>query len=126
DISDLFRHYQQQHEWKAEFPPNFFKRLQEYHWPGNIRELFNTFERLRVLFPEGGLIDPSQYSAVLDGLDWNSGAPSEEDRLTFRERVLKQTMMEALQKTKGNVSEAAKLAGIPRSTFYKRLRKYNL
>ncbi|AJO17102.1 sigma-54-dependent Fis family transcriptional regulator [Bacillus paralicheniformis] len=126
DIPDLFRHYQQQHGWKADFPPIFFNRLQEYHWPGNVRELFNTFERLRVLFPDGGLIAPSQYSAVLDGLHWKSGAPSEEDRLTFRERVQKQTMMEALQKTKGNVSEAAKQAGIPRSTFYKRLRKYNL
>ncbi|MED1740253.1 sigma-54-dependent Fis family transcriptional regulator [Bacillus swezeyi] len=132
DIPDLFRHYKEKHRWEAEFPRGFFQRLQEYHWPGNIRELFNIFERLRVLFPAGGLISPSQYASVLDVLDWKSGKTSAEggqppsSGLSFRERIQKHMMMDALQKAKGNVSEAAKLAGIPRSTFYKRLRKYNL
>jgi transcriptional regulator of acetoin/glycerol metabolism len=35
-------------------------------------------------------------------------------------------MMDALRKTQGNVSLAAKLLDIPRSTFYNRLKKFNL
>ncbi|MEH7509256.1 helix-turn-helix domain-containing protein, partial [Priestia megaterium] len=46
--------------------------------------------------------------------------------LTFREKVQKDLMMDALRKTQGNVSLAAKLLDIPRSTFYNRLKKFNL
>ncbi|QHZ48238.1 sigma-54-dependent Fis family transcriptional regulator [Bacillus sp. NSP9.1] len=132
DIPELFRYYKKKHDWKADFPQAFFRSLREYHWPGNIRELFNIFERLRVLFPDGGMISPSQYAPVINALEPAGGRPPEDDGqpsasgLTFREHIQKHIMMDALQKTKGNVSEAAKLAGIPRSTFYKRLRKYNL
>ncbi len=42
--------------------------------------------------------------------------------LTFREKVQKDLMMDALRKTQGNVSLAAKLLDIPRSTFYNRLK----
>ncbi len=131
DIPDLFTHYKKKHQWNAECPDHFFRRLEEYHWPGNIRELFNVFERLRVLFPSGGMICEADYEPVLGALDWqSSGSPAADHcssaPLTFREHIQKHTMMEALQKTKGNVTKAAKLAGIPRSTFYKRLQKYNL
>lgn len=131
DIPDLFTHYKKKHQWNAECPDHFFRRLEAYHWPGNIRELFNVFERLRVLFPFGGMICEADYEPVLSALDWQSSEPPAADRcssapLTFREHIQKHMMMEALQKTKGNVTKAAKLAGIPRSTFYKRLQKYNL
>ncbi|KFN15362.1 bacterial regulatory, Fis family protein [Bacillus pseudomycoides] len=35
-------------------------------------------------------------------------------------------MIEALQKTKGNVSLAAKLLDVPRSTFYKRMQRFQI
>ncbi|NPC91883.1 sigma-54-dependent Fis family transcriptional regulator [Bacillus sp. WMMC1349] len=127
DIPALFRYFQKKHQWNAQFPELFFMQLQEYHWPGNIRELFNMFERLRVLFPAGGFIRSSQYEPILSELELSNHVLSaEDDHLTFREHLQKQTIIDALQKTKGNVSKAAKLAGIPRSTFYKRLQKYNL
>ncbi len=133
DIPDLFHHYKMKHQWNAEFPEEFFRRLQDYHWPGNIRELFNVFERLRVLFPFGGMIGAPQFEPVLSALELQSaalpagdGRPSGRAPLTFREHIQKHAIMDALQKTKGNVTKAAKLAGIPRSTFYKRLQKYNL
>ena len=133
DIPDLFHHYKMKHQWNAEFPEEFFRRLQDYHWPGNIRELFNVFERLRVLFPFGGMIGAPQFGPVLSALELQSaalpagdGRPSGRAPLTFREHIQKHAIMDALQKTKGYVTKAAKLAGIPRSTFYKRLQKYNL
>ncbi|MBD3859900.1 sigma-54-dependent Fis family transcriptional regulator [Bacillus sp. 28A-2] len=132
DIPDLYCYYQKKHQWKAKFPESFFQKLQEYHWPGNIRELFNLFEHIRVLFPEGGRIGSSQYAEVLDALDQKKKKqyPAEgqeiSKELTYREQIRKQMMIEALQKTKGHVSEAARLAGVPRSTFYKWMQKFNL
>ncbi|MBU5258001.1 sigma-54-dependent Fis family transcriptional regulator [Bacillus pumilus] len=132
DIHDLYRYYQKKHHWNAAFPESFFQTLQEYHWPGNIRELFNLFEHLRVLFPKGGWIGESQYVSVLETIDQKKQKlhPAEctesPKELTFRERIQKQTVIEALHKTKGHVSEAAKLAGVPRSTFYKWMRKFKL
>ncbi|MGE6625879.1 sigma-54-dependent Fis family transcriptional regulator [Bacillus pumilus] len=132
DIHDLYRYYQKKHHWHAAFPESFFQKLQEYHWPGNIRELFNLFEHLRVLFPQGGWIGESQYASVLEAIDQKKQKlhPAEctetPKELTFRERIQKQTVIEALHKTKGHVSEAARLAGVPRSTFYKWMRKFHL
>lgn len=132
DIHDLYRYYQKKHHWNAAFPESFFQTLQEYHWPGNIRELFNLFEHLRVLFPKGGWIGESQYASVLETIDQKKQKPHPEEcteipkELTFRERIQKQTVIEALHNTKGHVSEAPKLAGVPRSTFYKWMRKFKL
>ncbi|MEW6980941.1 MAG: sigma-54-dependent Fis family transcriptional regulator [Bacillota bacterium] len=132
DIHDLYRYYQKKHQWNAVFPESFFQKLQEYHWPGNIRELFNLFEHIRVLFPKGGWIGESQYASVLEAIDQKKKKlhPAEcteiPKELTFRERIQKQTVIEALHKTKGHVSEAARLAGVPRSTFYKWMRKFKL
>ena len=44
-----------------------------------------------------------------------------ENTLNFREKIQRDSMIEALEKTNGNVSLAAKLLDVPRSTFYKRM-----
>lgn len=49
-----------------------------------------------------------------------------EHTLNFRKKIQRDSMIEALQKTNGNVSLAAKLLDVPRSTFYKRMQKYKL
>ena len=49
-----------------------------------------------------------------------------ENTLNFREKIQRDSMIEALEKTNGNVSLAAKLLDVPRSTFYKRMQKYKL
>ena len=47
-----------------------------------------------------------------------------EHTLNFREKIQRDSMIEALEKTNGNVSLAAKLLDVPRSTFYKRMQKF--
>ncbi len=37
--------------------PCFLDMLKQWRWPGNIRELFNVFERLSIRFPDGRLKD---------------------------------------------------------------------
>ncbi|MNG34973.1 Acetoin dehydrogenase operon transcriptional activator AcoR [compost metagenome] len=51
---------------------------------------------------------------------------STETSLTLREKIQRDLMIDALQKAKGNVSLAAKLLDVPRSTFYKRMQRFGL
>lgn len=133
DIPHLVRYFCQTHQWNLELPPQFLDKLTEYHWPGNIRELWNVLQRFQIL-SQGGEADSFE---IVNGLASGSiqkeqlPSPSKPESikdcsLTLREKIQKEQIMEALKKTKGNVSMAAQLLGIPRSTFYKRLQKLNL
>ncbi|AKE22645.1 MULTISPECIES: acetoin dehydrogenase operon transcriptional activator AcoR [Bacillus] len=129
DIPDLFEYYKQKNHWPGELPSDFCHVLKQWKWPGNIRELFNVFERLSIRFPEGGLGD-EPLSALLEaaGLPVSTAEkqPAAAGVLKLREQIQKDMMIKALESAKGNVSQAAKISGIPRSTFYKRLKKFNL
>lgn len=137
DIPHLVRYCCKKNNWNVVLPPEFMEKLMNYHWPGNIRELLNVLERLQIL-SQGEQTDEFQILNWLDLFDVKrSISPSnlEQEKkeilvqhspLTLREKIQKDLMIEALQKTKGNVSLAANLSGIPRSTFYKKLQKFNL
>ncbi|MEC1685643.1 sigma-54-dependent Fis family transcriptional regulator [Bacillus mojavensis] len=129
DIEDLFAYYTQKNGWPGELPHAFLDVLKQWKWPGNIRELFNVFERLSIRFPDGRLSD-EPLSLLLEA----SGLPigpvkekrAETKALNLREQIQKDILINALETAKGNVSQAAKISGIPRSTFYKRLKKFNM
>ncbi|WP_412674648.1 sigma-54-dependent Fis family transcriptional regulator [Bacillus badius] len=126
DIPHLVRHYCQQHHWSVRVPEEYIQRLKQYDWPGNIRELFNVLERLRI---SSSLLEPGDFCIVDKLLAPNARQPDAEPvscKLNAREQIQKELMMEALRKTQGNVSQAAKLLDMPRSTFYRRLQRFNL
>jgi len=91
----------------------------EYNWPGNVRELANAIEYAMIHSP-GSIIEASSLppevraSVAADLLP--DGLPDDE-----RERILA-----ALQHTEGNRKAAAKLLGISRATFYRRLTEFKL
>ncbi|MDK7568917.1 helix-turn-helix domain-containing protein, partial [Bacillus pacificus] len=99
--------------------------------PGNIRELLNVLERIYIL-SQGQEICEKQISFLLQTMMGNQhqlalqAENKIENTLNFRERIQRDSMIEALEKTNGNVSLAAKLLDVPRSTFYKRMQKYKL
>lgn len=136
DIPHLVHHYCEKHDWDAVFAPEFFAALMDYTWPGNIRELFNVLDKLRILaVNRNGDLLPLLHSLLYQNAELSksisAGRSLPEQRaeghgtsLTFRDKILQQQMVEALQKTNGNVSKAAKLLGIPRSTFYKRMHRF--
>lgn len=50
----------------------------------------------------------------------------DQETLSYREQIEKNHIMEMLEKTNGDIARAAAELNIPRSTFYRKLKKYHL
>ncbi|MEH7120134.1 sigma-54-dependent Fis family transcriptional regulator [Neobacillus vireti] len=135
DIPFLSRHICQKNNWNNVDIDILLTRLKDYQWPGNIRELTNVLERLNIMLPDNQpSLDILDNSIEVLKINYPSIPPiiepddfgEDEKQLTAREQIQRDLMMDALKKTKGNVTAAAKLVDIPRSTFYKRLQKFGM
>ena len=95
--------------------------LQAYSWPGNIRELRNVIERAVLL--------SDQKHITLNDLHFDGhtqvGAPFLDSRLTLLE-LEKQHIERVLQEEHGRVEIAAKRLGIPRSSLYQKIKKFQI
>ena len=97
------------------------KKLQRYHWPGNIRELMHTLERA-VILTESQMLQPTDF--LFPETDKEvEGVVFENYNL---EDVEKTVIRKALKKHEGNVSHAAKELGLTRTSLYRRMEKYGL
>ncbi|MBN1222128.1 MAG: sigma-54-dependent Fis family transcriptional regulator [Candidatus Aminicenantes bacterium] len=97
------------------------KKLEKYHWPGNIRELQHAIERA-VIMSDSSVLQPTDF------LFPSSEAKGEGILLdTYNlEEVEKATIRRALSKHGGNISQASKELGLSRTSLYRRLEKYGL
>ena len=91
--------------------------LRDYGWPGNIRELANVLERAMIL-QKGESLDPADLG--LDGRR-TLQAPAEGEMVTLKE-MEKLHIERVLQRSGGNVAEAAQVLGLARRTLYDRLK----
>jgi transcriptional regulator with PAS, ATPase and Fis domain/iron only hydrogenase large subunit-like protein len=105
------------------------RALSCYQWPGNIRELQNIIERAIVLTPDQA-IHLEQLPVALAQLLDNSEEqpiPMANDLKTHRKQQINkletEVLVRFLTKTKGNVSAAARMAGIPRRSFYRMMER---
>ncbi|AYF06838.1 MULTISPECIES: sigma-54-dependent Fis family transcriptional regulator [Bacillus] len=131
DIPYFIQHFCERKNWNVVFPKSICNQFSQHVWPGNIRELLNVLERIYIL-SQGRKICKKQISFLLQTMMGNQhqlalqAENKTELTLNFREKIQRDSMIEALEKTNGNVSLAAKLLDVPRSTFYKRMQKYKL
>jgi DNA-binding NtrC family response regulator len=119
-----------------ELDPHALERWQQYDFPGNVRELRNIVIRLATKYP-GQRLSVAELEAELD-LDApapasGSGGAIVDQALRQLERAgsfnLDETLKAwergyieaALKLTRGNVSQAAKLLGVNRTTLYSRM-----
>lgn len=101
---------------------NAAKKLQKYHWPGNIRELQHAIERA-VIMSEDNQLDPDDFFF----LQQKSEGGSEQSLDSFNlEDVEKTVIQKAINKHNGNISKAAKDLGLTRASLYRRLEKHGL
>ena len=92
--------------------------LQAYPWPGNIRELANVLERAMIL-QRGGRLRPPDL-----GLGARPAVSSDDAAMTLRDAE-RLHIERVLQRTNGNVTEAAAILGIARRTLYDRIKAFD-
>jgi len=101
-------------------------KLQNYHWPGNVRELRNVIERAVALAP-GPILEATDI--WLSTLETTTTVPSKEQAayqpLSLVE-MEKRHILETLQYTRWNKSQAAAILGIERSTLDRKIKSYDL
>jgi two-component system response regulator AtoC len=111
--------------------------LKGYGWPGNVRELRNTIERALVMNPEAELLTetdlvlhapesvrPPPPSVIIPRVD-----PATDEVPSLRaslHEVEEKAIRDALAKTNGNQSAAARLLGIGRHALIKRIEAYGI
>ncbi|TPE44388.1 sigma-54-dependent transcriptional regulator [Pontibacter mangrovi] len=103
------------------------RRLNEYHWPGNIRELDHAMERA-VILCDGNQLHPDDfYFAPSEGEHHKQQALETIAESDYTLEALEKMMVQkALVKHSGNITHAAKELGITRTALYRRIEKHGL
>lgn len=141
DIELLARHFLERY-WKRDHVREEMPRLTDeavealrsYAWPGNVRELQNVVEHTVVLADPGAEIEAAEIpfvesAAAEDGSRMPHFDPTEEYHVV-REKVVadfeKRYVTALVNRAGGNMSEAARMAGVDRTTLYRLIEKHNL
>jgi sigma-54 dependent transcriptional regulator, acetoin dehydrogenase operon transcriptional activator AcoR len=132
DIPELVQAFIQEFSVQYQKPapkvdPGVMTVLMNYNWPGNIRELRNAIERMIILG------DADRITTELLPESLATLAKTEEVSLsitTVSEDVIEMDeqdlIKEALRKTFGNKSAAAKMLGVSRGTIYNKMKEYGI
>jgi DNA-binding NtrC family response regulator len=115
----FLKRYNERYKLDTKLTDSGVKAMEEYSWPGNIRQLQHMMERLTILAP-GGRIDDAAVRLSIDQMDSRDHAS---DSLADTEAEQIRRVMAA---TNGNKSRAAKVLGIERKTLYRKLERMGL
>jgi transcriptional regulator with PAS, ATPase and Fis domain len=138
--------YWARHRGRREAPPRLtpaaVRTLLTWPWPGNVRELQNVIEHMVVLLDPGADIQPSDIPFIHDDgsaidaphalLDASAfaGVVGEEKYHAARDRVLAEFERNYLSwlvnRAEANMSRAARIAGVDRTTLYRLMEKHGL
>ncbi|UCC43939.1 MAG: sigma-54-dependent Fis family transcriptional regulator [Candidatus Zixiibacteriota bacterium] len=125
DILELTQYFLNQQKYPhAILDDEITRLLKSYDWPGNVRELRNVIERATIL-AAGEELTVDDFSLEVDNrpLVSDNSASLTGDGLDETER---QMIIEALKKTDGNKSKAARLLNISRRRLYSRMKAHHL
>jgi DNA-binding NtrC family response regulator len=132
----FLRRYGQEYErGNLRFSAEALRVLSDYHWPGNVRELQNVTERITSMCLPGQEITLEDMPEELSMRPTNGTRPTiaysadlpfhdaKNDAITHFE---KEYLRDLLRRHSGNISQAARTAGIDRKTIHRMLAKYEL
>jgi len=115
----FLKRYNERYRLDTKLTDSGLKAMEEYSWPGNIRQLQHMMERLTILAP-GARIDDAAVRESVEQMDSRDHAS---DSLADTEADQIRRVMAA---TNGNKSRAAKVLGIERKTLYRKLERMGL
>ena len=126
DIPALAAHFARMHARKArcEAPrisDAAMRRLIDYDWPGNIRELENAIERAVVLGAGEWILPEDLPEELID----NERLPTSRYHDTVKDSK-KELIVKAVREARGNYTEAAKVLGIHPNYLHRLIRNLNL
>ena len=111
--------------------PETMQLLEEYRWPGNVRELQNVIERAVVL-TEHELLRPEdlpehiQTRAGIVSPISPTDLPLKRAKEEWAASFEREYLVQLLKRHDGNISQAAKSAGVDRKTIHRLLKKYGI
>jgi DNA-binding NtrC family response regulator len=139
DIPALAQHYlkkfgQEYDRGNLRFSPEAMRVLSDFHWPGNVRELQNVVERTVSLCLPGQEITPDDLPEELlmprtngrAAVTYSADLPFHEAKNQAIAIFEKEYLRDLLRRHNGNISQAARTAGIDRKTIHRMLTKYDL
>ncbi len=97
--------------------------LMDYHWPGNVRELENAIERA-IVTCRGNILTEDDFAFLAESMRARSPWVLPPN-MTLQD-LEKQAIVATLERTQGNIKEAAAALGIDRSTLYEKIKRYGI
>lgn len=104
------------------FSEEAMRAMENYDWPGNLRELQNIVKRTVLLSQESTInIDllPVEITAF-------KGEDSKQDYSLFKNANEQELILDALEEANGNKSKAARILNVDRKTLYNKLKQYDI
>ncbi|MDA3129494.1 sigma-54-dependent Fis family transcriptional regulator [Aliibacillus thermotolerans] len=96
----------------------------EYHWPGNIREMMNVMEYAILFNGDNHIKMESLPKSIIE--KYETVNTSSKDRFSLAKRAEREEIIQLIEETNGNLSEVARRCNIARTTLYRRMKKYNI
>ncbi|MCK5795984.1 MAG: sigma-54-dependent Fis family transcriptional regulator [Deltaproteobacteria bacterium] len=141
-FADLFGHH---HDRQVSLSDGAIEALRRQPWPGNVRELRNFVERLIVLARDTRIDEtevrrelartpllrddgPGSAATIDKSPPWQAldGAASQQSLGDARRETERLYLIQALKQCNGNRTQAARISGVSRRTFYNLLQRHNL
>jgi transcriptional regulator with PAS, ATPase and Fis domain len=110
------RKYDERYGRQTRLTDSGLRMLQDYTWPGNVRQLQHMLERLTILAPSGRIDQEAVREAI------QATEPREHGGETLAGAEMDQ-IRKVLAATGGNKSRAARILGIERKTLYRKLER---
>ncbi len=129
DVPLLVQHFLVKYQSTATVSQEGMRRLMSYAWPGNVRQLENAIERAVAFSAGRPQIDVSDLPSELQHAEPTPIAPSlslPDDGLDLDALVVnieREMIQRALDRTKGNKGQAAKLLHLKRTTLVEKLKR---
>lgn len=115
----FLKKYNERYKQQARITETGLRAMEQYTWPGNVRQLQHLMERLTILAPNGRIDEHAVNMAI------EASEPREQAGETLAETEMDQ-IRRVLAATGGNKSRAAKILGIERKTLYRKLERMGL